>query len=155
MNFDHVGFVWVPTQYLDPALGTVVDFVVEAVDAEAVLRGELGSAHLAGNRLALSTVIKGHVSLHGLFPISLRVRAFLRKKITYKFELLNIPNNVILLAFNSTYTLFVPATRCGQWGHLWYTLPECTKFMCLALSRVLLKVTLQLHTLWSTLQLST
>ena len=100
MNFDHVGFVWVPTQYLYPALGTVVDFVVEAVDAEAVLRGELGSAHLAGNRLALSTVIKGHVSLHGLFPISLRVRAFLRKKITYKFELLNIPNNVILLAFN-------------------------------------------------------
>ena len=81
MNFDHVGFVWVPTQYLYPALGTVVDFVVEAVDAEAVLRGELGSAHLAGHRLALSTVIKGHVSLHGLFPISLRARAiFLRKK---------------------------------------------------------------------------
>ena len=88
MNFDHVGFVWVPTQYLYPALGTVVDFVVEAVDAEAVLRGELGSANLAGNRFALSTVIKGHVSLHGLFPISLWA-TFLWKKITIKLELLN------------------------------------------------------------------
>ena len=48
VNFDHMGLVWVPAQYLYLAYLAVVVLVASAVDTATILGGELRGAYFIG-----------------------------------------------------------------------------------------------------------